>query len=97
MHQNLCGILGTYLPEAELGFWHIQGRHEVDFVISHGRQTIGLEIKAGSRFGRSDLNGLRAFQAKTRGLPIGVLAYNGTEAVSLGENSFAIPLSLLLS
>lgn len=97
VYQNLRGILGTYLSEAELGFWHVQGRHEVDFILSHGRQTIGLEIKAGSRFGHSDLNGLRAFQAKTPGASTGVLAYNGTQAVSLGENVFAIPLGLLVS
>jgi len=26
-----------------LSFWHEQGRHEVDFVIEHGREAVKLE------------------------------------------------------
>jgi predicted AAA+ superfamily ATPase len=97
VYQNLSGILGAHLPEAELGFWSVQGRHEVDFVITHGRRAIALEIKSGSRFGQNDLAGLRFLLAKTPHIVAGVLAYNGTEAVALGEKLFAIPLGLVLS
>lgn len=97
VYQNLAGILSAYLPDAELCFWSVQGRHEVDFVVSVGRQAVAIEVKAGSRFGRGDLAGLRAFASKTPNVVAGVLAYNGSEALSLGEGLFAIPLGLLLS
>ena len=97
VYQNLCGILGAHLPDAELSFWGIQGRHEVDFIISHKRRCVAVEVKAASRFGKNDLAGLRAFQAKTPGAPVGILAYNGTEAFALEKGLFVIPLGLLLS
>ena len=97
VYQNLTGILGAHLPDAELGFWSIQGRHEVDFVISHKRRCIAVEVKAASRFRKSDLAGLRAFREKTPGAPVGILAYNGAEAFAPEKGLFVIPLGLLLS
>jgi hypothetical protein len=95
--QNLAGILGAYLPRAELGFWSVQGRHEVDFTITSGRQTFAIEVKAATRFGDRDLAGLRALAAKTPDFRAGLLAYNGEEALPLGDNLFAVPIGLLLS
>lgn len=95
--QNLAGILGAHRERAEIGFWSVQGRHEVDFVIAHGRRVIGIEVKAASRFGPGDLSGLKAFLASTPGAAAGILAYNGGELVPLGERLYAVPLSLLLS
>jgi predicted AAA+ superfamily ATPase len=95
--QNLRGILAAHAPRAELSFWHVQGRHEVDFVISWSRRCIAIEVKAATRFHERDLAGLRAFCASTQGVHAAILAYNGTEAVALGDNLFALPLGLLLS
>lgn len=36
MAQNLAVLLEAHLPDARLGYWHEQGRHEVDFVIRTG-------------------------------------------------------------
>jgi hypothetical protein len=58
---------------------------------------VAIEVKAGSRFGKSDLAGLRAFLEKTPGVTAGVLGYTGDEAVALGERLFAVPLSWLLA
>ncbi len=44
-----------------------------------------------------DLRGLRAFVERTKGVRAGVLAYDGTEAVDLGDRLYAIPLGALLS
>jgi hypothetical protein len=85
------------MPEAELAFWGVQGRHEVDFILSRGRRTLAIEVKAASRFGGNDLAGLRALCSKTPDIAAGILAYNGPEAIALGEKLFAIPLGLLLS
>jgi predicted AAA+ superfamily ATPase len=95
--QNLAAILGAHWPDAELGFWNVQGRHEVDFVVSRGRNVLGVEVKAAARFTEADLMGLRAFAAGTSGVRAVVLAYGGAEAVSLGDGAFAIPIGLLLS
>jgi predicted AAA+ superfamily ATPase len=96
-YQNLAGILGAHLPRATIDFWSVQGRHEVDFVVSPGRGAVAIEVKAASRFGERDLAGLKAFKAQTPGARTGILAYNGSEALPLGDGLYAIPLSLLLS
>lgn len=95
--QQLAAILDAHDPRAEVAFWSVQGRHEVDFVVASGRRALAIEVKAASRFGERDLKGLRAFLARTPEARAGILAYNGSEAVTVGENLFAIPLSVLLS
>lgn len=95
--QNLAALLETHLPDAQLAYWHEQGRHEVDFVIEAGRKVFAIEVKAASRWGESDLSGLRAFAERTPACAAAVLAYNGREAVQLGGRLFAIPLGHLLA
>lgn len=95
--QNLGAILGSDWPEARLSYWHVQGRHEVDFVIEVGREALALEVKASARWDDRDLAGLRAFLDKTPRCRLGVLAYGGTESVKLGDRLWAIPLSLVLA
>jgi uncharacterized protein len=97
IHQNLAGILAAQADRTELGFWNVQGRHEVDFVLVAGRRCVAIEVKAGSRFLDRDLTGLRAFLDKTPGAVAGVLAYNGQEVAPLGDRLFAVPFGLLLS
>lgn len=95
--QNLASILGAHAPRARLEFWSVQGRYEVDFVVTYGRASIGIEVKASGRFSERDLTGLKAFLDATSGARAGVLAYNGTEALSVGKDLYAIPLTMLLS
>lgn len=95
--QNLAALLEAHLPEAQLGYWHEQGRYEVDFVIETGRRVFAIEVKAATRWSEGDLAGLRAFLERTPACVGAVLAYNGKEAVKLGERLFAIPLGHLLA
>lgn len=95
--QNLSAILDSEWPGARLSYWHIQGRHEVDFVIEQGRDTLAVEVKAGARWNDRDLAGLRAFLDKTKQCRLGILAYGGRETVSLGERLWAVPLAAVLS
>lgn len=95
--QNLAGILEAHWPEARLSFWNVQGRHEVDFVVEAGRETLAIEVKAASRWTDRDLSGLRAFLAAAPGCRAAVLAHHGTDAVRLDERLWALPLGLLLS
>ena len=96
MAQNLAALLEAHLPDAQLAFWHEQGRHEVDFVIELGRKVFAIEVKAATRWSSSDLSGLRAFLERTPACAAAVLAYNGKEAVKLEDRLFAIPLGGLL-
>ena len=59
-----CRARGS-LARARLGFWNIQGRHEVDFVVESGRDCLAIEVKAASRWTERDLAGLRAFPEHT--------------------------------
>ncbi|MBM4033800.1 MAG: ATP-binding protein [Planctomycetes bacterium] len=90
--QNLAALLEAHLPDAQLSYWHEQGRHEVDFVIEAGRKVLAVEVKAATRWAESDLAGLRAFVARTPACTAAVLAYNGRQAVRLDGKLFAIPL-----
>ena len=95
--QNLSGIINGRWTEARLYFWSLQGRHEVDFVVEVGNHCIALEIKSGARWQDRDLAGIRAFLSTTPHCKAAILGYNGKEPVKLGEKTWALPLSLLLS
>jgi uncharacterized protein len=95
--QNLFAIIDNRWNEAQLYFWGIQGRNEVDFIIEVGRNCLALEVKSSARWQKKDLSGLEAFLAATPHCVGGVLCYNGTEAVRLGERLWALPLGLVLS
>ncbi len=95
--QNLLGVLGAHEPRAELAYWNVQGRHEVDFVVALGRRAIGIEVKSSERWSAKDLSGLRAFLGSTPGAFLGILAYNGLETLSLGDRLWAVPVARLLS
>ncbi|MDZ4695375.1 MAG: hypothetical protein SGI86_09495 [Deltaproteobacteria bacterium] len=66
-------------------------------MIEDARDCIVIKIKAGARFDDRDLHGLRAFLAATPGCRAGIVAFNGTRAISLGDRMWAIPITTLLS
>jgi uncharacterized protein len=94
--QNLASIVAARWPRARLTYWNVQGRHEVDFVVEAGRDSLAIEVKAASRFDDRDLAGLRAFARATPRCRAAVLAYGGTRAVSLGDRLWAVPMRMLL-
>lgn len=95
--QNLMGIVHSTWPKADMYFWNIQGRHEVDFIIQAGKKCIAIEIKAAARWNGKDLAGLKAFMAATPHCIAGILAYNGSVPISLGDKLWAVPIGILLS
>ena len=95
--QNLISIVGGRWKEAELYFWSVQGRHEVDFIIEAGRNCLAIEVKSSARWEKKDLSGLEAFVNSTPPCVAGILGHNGTEAVRLSEKIWALPLDLILS
>lgn len=94
--QNLVANLDADWPEARLSYWHVQGRHEVDFVIEAGRDCIAIEVKAAARWNDRDLAGLRAFLDKTPRCRAAFLAYGGSEVVKLADRLWAAPLAAVL-
>jgi hypothetical protein len=95
--QNLRAIVEVHLRRAELGFWNVQGRHEVDFVISTRSAVLAIEIKAGPRWTEADLSGLRAFASGRSDVRALVLAYQGREAYAIEPGIFAVPIGMLLT
>jgi predicted AAA+ superfamily ATPase len=94
--QNLVALLDAHLPDAQLSYWHEQGRYEVDFVIETGRRVVAVEVKAASRWTERDLAGLRAFLDRTPQCAAAVLAYNGRVGASLGGRLWAVPIGSLV-
>lgn len=95
--QNLAGILDAHLPEAELTFWSIQGRHQVELVITLGCDSLAVSVRPDGCFSDRDVHNLRAFAGATPGVKAAILAYNGAETVKISDGMYAIPIALLLS
>jgi hypothetical protein len=74
-----------------------QGRYEVDLVIEWGRKVAAIEIKVATRWGPSDLAGLKAFIDRTQQCQAAILAHNGDRTMQLGPKLWAIPLAALLA
>ena len=72
-------------------------KSKVDVVIENaGGQLIGVEIKAAASVGTNDLRGLKRL-ASIAGdqFKLGVILYDGTETLPLGERLWAAPISTL--
>ena len=95
--NDILAILGAHRPRAEVHFWHIQGRYEVDFIISDGRSAIGIEVKAADTFKMRDLDPLTRFLETHPEAKAGILAYNGDDVMKIKDKLFVVPISVLLS
>jgi predicted AAA+ superfamily ATPase len=97
VYQNLAALCEAAWPAAELAYWHVQGRHEVDFIIRVGRDTLAVEVTFASRWGERDLRGLQTFLDSDRRCRGAILAHGGAASVQLGEKLWAIPVATLLA
>ena len=95
--QNLLSIFSCHMPEVNITYWNIQGRHEVDFIVEIGRETIAIEVKHGTRWHEKDLAGLKAYLESAKDCRAALLAYSGTEVLRLADKIWAVPTALLLS
>jgi len=70
---------------------------EVDMVIENAAgQLVGVEVKAAATIKKSDLSGLKKLaNLAGESFRMGVLLYDGTEAMPLGDSLWAVPLSSL--
>jgi len=81
----------------ELMYYRDADKFEVDVIIENTvGQLVGVEIKASATVKQSDLRGLKKFAGLAGGqFKMGVLLYDGTETMPLGDGIWAAPLSSL--
>ena len=95
--QQLSSQAGWTDPE--LRFWHYRDKDqvEVDLVLTRGRHTWGVEVKASATIHESDGAGLRRLADQCgKDFQGGVLFYAGTSTLPLADSRFlAIPLEKL--
>lgn len=97
--QQLTAQAGWTDPD--LRFWHYRDKDqvEVDFVITRGRRTWGVEVKATATPTQADISGLRRLAAQCGDdFAGGVLFHAGAHQVTLGDpRLLAVPLTRLWS
>lgn len=85
--------------DPDLHFWHYRDKDqvEVDLVITQGRKTWGVEVKAAATVTESDGNGLRRLADQCgKDFQGGILFHSGTSTLPLADKRFlAAPLAKL--
>jgi len=85
--------------DSDLRFWHYRDKDgkEVDLVITRGKKTWGIEVKASSAVHRKDVRGLELLAARCgKHFQGGMLLYDGKDVLPLGtQNILAAPISKL--
>jgi len=85
--------------DPDLRFWHYRDKDkvEVDLVITKGRKTWGIEIKASASVKPNDAKGLNRLAAQCGSdFQSGIVLYNGADTLPIGNTShLAVPLRKL--
>ena len=85
--------------EADVQFHHYRDKDqlEVDLVITQGKNTWGIEVKAASSVSTRDISGLkRLAEICGKGFRGGFVLYNGNDILRLGDDMYmAVPVSEL--
>jgi len=78
-------------------YYRDHDQYEVDLVVEDaGGQLIGVEVKAAASIKQSDLKGLKRLASTTGDrFKLGVVLYDGTETIPLGNRLQAVPISTL--
>jgi len=81
----------------QLLYYRDKDQYEVDVVIENAAgQLVGVEVKAAASVGVSDLRGLKRFAALAgASFRQGVILYDGTQTLPLGDGLWALPISSL--
>lgn len=97
-----AGELRKILPfsrtRTTLWYWRTRLGREVDFILERGEDVMGIEIKWGAGFGRSDLAGLQECRAALgKRFRFGLLLHGGEECVAIDDKLLAVPFDRFLS
>jgi predicted AAA+ superfamily ATPase len=95
--SELLKAITTAENEYALMYYRDADKVEVDVVIENAAgQLVGVEVKATATVKESDLRGLRKLSTLAGAkFKMGVLLYDGDDAMPLGGNIWAAPLSTL--
>ena len=97
VYSELLKYTTTAEGDYKLLYYRDLDMHEVDMVIENtSGQLIGVEVKASATVNAGDLRGLKKLASVAGDLfKMGVLLYDGTETMPLGDGLWAAPLSTL--
>jgi hypothetical protein len=97
VYSELLKHVTTAEGNYQLLYYRDLDKFEVDIVIENSAgQLIGVEIKASATVKESDLRGLKKLaNVAGKQFKLGVLLYDGTETLPLGDGLWAAPLSTL--
>jgi predicted AAA+ superfamily ATPase len=81
----------------ELFYFRTQGgkEKEVDFILESDRKAIAIEVKFSSRVGFRDAETIFFLKDILPNWSAGLLVYNGSQVVTLGENVHAVPWGMI--
>lgn len=81
----------------QLLYYRDHDQFEVDMVVENaGGELIGIEVKSAASIKEGDLRGLKRLAAIAGGqFKLGVVLYDGTETLPLGDRLWAMPISTL--
>jgi hypothetical protein len=96
-YSELLKHITTAADDYRILYYRDVDLFEVDVVIENAAgQLIGVEIKASATVKAGDLHGLKKLASVAGGqFKMGVLLYDGTETLPLGDHLWAAPLSTL--
>lgn len=97
VHGEILKLIGWAEGDYRLMYYRDKDKYEVDFVLeNHTGALIGIELKAAASVSKNDLSGLRRFrQAAGDAFQQGVVLYDGTETLPLGDGFWAVPIAVL--
>jgi predicted AAA+ superfamily ATPase len=94
--NELRKLLSVPSRRTHLLYWRTRTGQEVDFLLERGGEVVGIEVKWGMGFSNKDLSGLMGCRALLgKRWRCSVLLHGGTEAVTLDEQTLAVPFSVL--
>ncbi len=97
VYQNLATLADLDI-DYEIYQYRDSLKREIDFLIERSDGAmLGIEVKAGSSFGKDDFKQLKWFAsnlAKDREFT-GIVLYSGEETFRFGEGFYAVPLAAL--
>ena len=97
-------VVNQIVPEVQwsqihpdLFFWRTSGKeaHEVDLVLVHDNELIGIEVKSSGRLHQGDFKGLEALKNKDPRFRKGFIVYTGNKILQHSSDMWAIPVSAL--
>jgi len=89
--RALCALIS---PKPVFYTWRTQRGEEADLIIEYGQHVTAIEVKSSNRARYEDTAGLQRFRRECPVPSAGILFYNGSEVVRMGEGLAAVPLGI---